>query len=110
MTIRYCYDENSKRRKASMYKAQLRKVAVALGLDKDEFDLRFNPGGIAVWGEVTLHTDSLYIQASHGCDLGVLVRTCCGRKDYSGGMNHWFPFALLANDPEGFAIRAKGLR
>lgn len=110
MTIRYCYDESAKRRKASLYKRQLRDVARAMGLDKDQYDLRFNPGGIAVWGEVILHTDILYIQASYGCDLGVLVRTCKGRKDYTGGTNHWFPFAMLANDPVGFAERARSIK
>lgn len=109
MTIRYCYNDEYKQIKAREYKAQLRKVAKALGLVRGQYDLRFNPGGIAVWGEVTLHTDKLYIQASYGCDIGVLVRTCKGRRDYTGGMNHWFPFSMLANDPNGFAKRANML-
>lgn len=110
MMIHYCYDENAKRRIASQFKAQLRKVATALGLDKDQYDLRFNPGGIAVWGEVTLHTDKWYVQASRGCDMGVLVRTCKGRRDYTGGMNHYLPFALLRDNPQGFAASVQALR
>ena len=109
MIIRYCYDETAKQRKAWEYRSKLRKVAHELGLAKGQYDLRFNPGGIAVWGEVTLHTDSLYIQASYGCDLGVLVRTCKGRKDYTGGMNHWFPFSMLTC-PTEFAVRARSIR
>ena len=102
MTIRYCYDDTAKRRMASKYRTGLRKVAKALGLDKADYDLRFNPGGIAVWGEVTLHTDTLYVQVSHGHDLGILARTCKGRKDYTGGTNHWLPMALI-NRPEQLA-------
>lgn len=109
MTINYCYDENAKRRVASRFKSQLRKVAEAMGLDKSEYDLRFNPGGIAVWGEVTLHCEHVYIQASHGCDLGVLVRACEGRKDYTGRQNCWIDFQTLRNDPVGFAHRVESI-
>ena len=53
--------------------------------------VRFNPGGCAVSGEVTLHTDHVYIQFSGDLhnQLGVLIRTCKGRKDYCGGPNQW---------------------
>ena len=104
MTIRYCYNDKAKTRVARVYKRQLRKVANAMGLTPDQYDLRFNPGGPAVWGEVTLHTDRVYIQASAGCDLGVLVRTCNGRRDYTGGRNHWVSELALRN-AEGF-VRA----
>ncbi len=113
MQMTYCYDDAAKQKAANTYKRALRKVAahlIDMGGCTTQFDLRFNPGGIAVWGEVTLHTETRYIQASHGCDLGVLVRTCKGRKDYTGGMNHWLPFSMLLNNPEGFAARVKGIR
>jgi len=62
-------------------------------LDGVEGDIRFNPGGPAVSGEVTLHTDHVYVQFSgdfhNDPSLGVMVRTCKGRKDYSGGANNW---------------------
>jgi hypothetical protein len=107
MTIKLAYnDAAGKTRRAGDFKRQLRLVAKALALVPGQYDLRFNPGGIAVYGEVTLHTDSLYIQASHGCDLGVLVRSCKGRKDYSGGRNMWFPVSLLMNSPSEFALRS----
>lgn len=110
MTMTYCYDDKAKRGYALKYKRELRRVAKAMGLLLGQYDLRFNPGGVAVWGEVTLHTDRYYIQASKGYDTGVLVRTCKGRKDYTGGMNHRLPFAMLQLDPEGFAARVKDLR
>lgn len=62
-------------------------------LDGAEGDIRFNPGGPAVSGEITLHTDKIYVQFAGDChndpSLGVMVRTCKGRKDYCGGVNHW---------------------
>ncbi len=102
MTLHYCYDDAAKKRIAAKLKTALRKAAKAMGLSSGEYDLRFNPGGIAVWGEVTLHSDQYYIQASAGTDMGVLARRCKGRKDYTGGMNHWFPFHVLIHQPEEF--------
>jgi hypothetical protein len=83
-------------------KAVLRKVAKALNLDKGEFEVRSNKGGIAVSGEVTLHTDKLYIQVSQSpfssSGREVFYRTCEGRKDYTGGTNQWTSSAELLND------------
>lgn len=110
MTISYCYDEPAKKAAASKFKTALRKVAKALSLTTEQYDLRFNPGGIAVWGEVTLHTDTVYIQASKGYDMGVLVRTCKGRKDYTGGRNNYLPTKLLLSNPEEFAKKVLAVR
>ena len=77
----------------------LRRVATELGLSKGEYDLRSNKGGVAVLGEVTLHSDALYLQV--GCSFGepvVLYRSCAGRKDYHGGANRYVPFELLTTD------------
>ena len=82
--------------KVSAHKA-MRRILKAfamlhLGLTEDQFDLRSNYGGIAVSGEVTLHTENLYVQVSQssfGSDHYVLYRTCKGRKDYTGGPNNW---------------------
>jgi hypothetical protein len=73
MTISYCYDEKRKKAKATLLKSQLKKVAVEMGLEPTEYDLRFTAGGIAVWGEATLHSDTIYIQASYGCDHLTIV-------------------------------------
>jgi hypothetical protein len=86
-------------------KRQLRKLANELGLEPKEFDLRSNMGGIAVSGEITLHTDNTYIQVSQssmGPEHGILFRTCKGRKDYTGGRNHFAHLKLL-NDPYALA-------
>jgi hypothetical protein len=77
---------------------QLRKLAHALFLDRAQYDLRSNKAGIAVSGEVTLHTDAIYIQASQPClggDNGLLIRQCDNRKDYHGRRNHFLPLSML---------------
>lgn len=67
-------------------------------LDGDECDIRPCKGGIAVSGEMTLHSDHVYVQMSADTFIGpgnrpcVLVRSCTGRKDYTGGRNQWFPY------------------
>jgi hypothetical protein len=84
-------------------KAQLKKVAEAMGLSPDQYDLRSNKGGIAVSGEVVLHTDSVYVMVSQFITSNryVMYRTCKGRKDYSGGTNHYCTAEAL-EDPEQF--------
>ena len=71
-----------------------------LGLSKGQFDVRSNRGGIAVSGEVTLHTDRIYIQLSKGFSgPGILIRTCGGRRNFSGHSNNTVPVSYL-DDPE----------
>jgi hypothetical protein len=83
-------------------RAKLRALAQALFLPKECYDLRSNQGGIAVSGEITLHTDSIYVQISQsalGGGMGILIRTCKGRKDYTGGRNHWLSLSALDDIP-----------
>ena len=65
----------------------LKFIAYEMGLKTSDYDLRSNKGGIAVCGEITLHTDSLYVQISQSSmqGLDILYRSCDGRKDYTGG-------------------------
>ena len=103
------YDEHAKRLFHSRARSQLRRLATALGLPPGSYDLRSNPAGIAVSGEITLHTDFLYVQASQsvmGHDNGILFRTCKGRKDYVGGPNNFAALDLL-NRPEELARRIR---
>jgi len=61
--------------------------------------------GIAVFGEVTMHADHVYVQACQpatGHDTGLMFRTCQGRKDYHGGPNHFASLDLL-NRPDDLA-------
>lgn len=79
-------------------KHALKLIADALGLGKEKYDLRFNAGGSAVSGEVTLHTDYLYIQISQNWQgHEILARYCEGRKDYYGGANNFFGIDSLVN-------------
>lgn len=74
----------------------LREMARRLGLAEGTYDVRSNPGGMAVSGEVTLHGDDLYVQMSESClSVGVhlLYRICSSRKDYTGGVNHFVSIA-----------------
>ena len=49
-------------------------------------------------GEVTLHSDHLYLMVHVMTgELRVMYRTCKGRKDYSGGMNHFIGVSDLAS-------------
>ena len=92
------YDDEQKRSFHTTAKRCLKALANALGFQPGSFDLRTNAGGIAVSGEITLHTDHLYVQVSQpatGADTGVLIRTCKGRKDYTGGRNHFAPLSTL---------------
>lgn len=76
----------------------LRALADALHLDDNSYDLRSNKGGVAVSGEITLHSDNLYVQLSlPGYERGgcLMFRRCAGRHDYCGERNHFAAFKLL---------------
>lgn len=96
------YDESKKAAFHSAAKKQLKKLATThLGFPAGSYDLRSNKGGIAVSGEITLHHDDIYItvsQSSMGSDRSVMLRTCEGRKDYSGGQNNFASLGLLGDD------------
>lgn len=95
----------------------LRQVAKYLGLAPGKFEVRSNKGGIAVGGEVMLHSDNLYLSVSGymgGSSGYIFGRKCHGRKDYGSGMdcpNHDFEWELLA-DPKSLAdvILLEGLK
>jgi hypothetical protein len=100
---RVSYDPEAKRLFHMHARRQLRVLAEALGLGAGDYDLRSNEGGIAVSGEVTLHTDRLYVQVSQSCmgaDAGILFRSCDGRRDYAGGVNNFAPLDLLHRTAE----------
>jgi hypothetical protein len=99
---RCAYDPEVKQRFHTAARAQLRRLATTLGFRPTSFDLRSNLGGIAVSGEITLHHDDVYIQVcqpASGADSGILIRTCEGRRDYTGGRNHLAPFRLFDDTP-----------
>ena len=98
------YTDSDHARKTQFHRrgaAFLRDLAAAIGLEKGTFDVRSNKGGPAVSGEVTLHADKLYVQLSEsfpGPGIGILYRSCNGRKDYSGGRNNQVKLADLQGD------------
>lgn len=84
----------------------LRRLAKAMALAKGEYDLRSNQGGIAVSGEITLHTDFIYIQVHQSVvgGSGVLIRRCASRRDYTGGQNHFMELADLVHTQRMLAV------
>jgi hypothetical protein len=75
-------------------------LAAKMGLNEDQYDVRTNPGGIAVSGDVVLHTDNLYVnlsQSALGPDQGFMYRKCQGRKDFTGGPNRWMKWEQLVD-------------
>lgn len=71
-----------------------------LKLETNAYEVRSCEGGPAVLGEVTLHTDNVYIQLrepSFDPTMNVLFRKCASRKDYMGGSNHWCHVLELLN-------------
>lgn len=72
-----------------------------LHLGKDNFTVRNNLAGVAVSGEVTLHTNpigalpyGIYVQiAQHTFGGTILFRTCKNMSDYRGFANNWTSMA-----------------
>jgi hypothetical protein len=96
------YEPDRKRRFHNVARARLRRLAAELGFPPASFDLRSNQGGIAVSGEITLHHEHVYVQVCQPAtraDTGILIRTCEGRRDYTGGRNHFAPLSMLDDIP-----------
>ena len=85
---RCSYDAEQKKQFHRHARAALRALAKELRFESASFEIRSNVGGIAVSGEITLHHHRVYIQVCQpatGADSGVLIRTCEGKRDYTGG-------------------------
>lgn len=90
----------------------LKGLAAVVGLPAGSFDVRNNRGGIAVSGEVTLHSDTLYVQLYESAvqpGVGMLYRRCRGRRDYCGEQNHFADPAAL-DDAEQMERFVQNLR
>ena len=94
------YDAEAKTAFHREAKSSLRALARELGIGPEDYDLRSNYGGVAISGEITLHSDQAYVQISLGC-MGpgreVMYRRCSGRSDYSGGRNHYCDIAKVTH-------------
>ncbi len=96
------YEPDRRRRFHTVARARLRRLATELSFPPASFDLRSNQGGIAVSGEITLHHERVYVQVCQPAtraDTGILIRTCEGRRDYTGGRNHFAPLSMLDDIP-----------
>lgn len=78
------YNDLAKKEFARQGKAFMREIAKELAIPKGRFDIRFNPGGVAVSGDVILHSDCFYICVT---SFGAYWRHCKGQKDYTGEYN-----------------------
>jgi hypothetical protein len=97
------HDAVAKRAFHTAAQRQLRRVAHALGLARSQYNLRLTT--VSISGEVTLHSDRLYVQVSQPAgraNAGILFRTCRGRKDFAEGEYHYASLDLL-NKPEQLA-------
>lgn len=105
-----CYPGFPKGDFAREGKKFLKLVARCVGLNPEDYDLRFNPGGDAVSGDVTLHSDDVYLSFNGGeiCNW-LLYRSVRDRKDYCGGMNQRGEWQSIANDFDSFCNRIHGL-
>ncbi len=92
------YNASAKEQYRKLSMKLLREVRTLLGGTAETIDCRFNPGGIAVCGDATLHSDRVYVQISAGSfdGLGVLVRAVSSRKDYVGAGNRYCSLERLA--------------
>lgn len=81
----------------------LAELAAEIGIDLANYDIRSNLGGAAVSGEVTLHSDNLYIQmyeASVGKrGVQIMYRSCAHRRDYTGDQNNYWEIPATLNIP-----------
>ncbi|MBA3448357.1 MAG: hypothetical protein H0T56_12260 [Pseudaminobacter sp.] len=96
------YDGEQKKRFHLAARARLRKLATELRLPSGTYIIRSNRGGIAVSGEITLHHGRAYVQVSQFAltsGHGILIRTCKGRRDYTGGPNNFVALTLLDDIP-----------
>jgi hypothetical protein len=95
------YNYENKKRFHNTARTRLRNLAKELGFETGSYDLRSNKGGIAVSGEITLHHENVYIQVSQSCFAhgDILIRTCKGRNDDTGGHNHFAALKCLDDIP-----------
>lgn len=103
------YDEPAKRLFHSEGRAAMRRLADALGFDEGGYDIGSNKAGPAVSGEITLHSETLWVQLSigpFGPDREVCFRKVRDRHDHIGERNHWASVRELV-EPDRFAIRLR---
>lgn len=95
------YDFERKKEYQRLGRKILGYIAHQMGLKDGEFEIRWNPGGIAVSGDHTLHTDKVYLALHDNLGSGwFYYRSCNGRRDYSGGRNQIVRWESIKNGLE----------
>ena len=109
-TDKLAYDDVKKRKFHRLGKAVMKMIVKELGLSESEYTIRSNTGGVAVSGEVILHTDRVYVQFSQSAFLldSFMYRACDGRDDFCGAGNHWYKYSKL-EDLKDFVNKLKEL-
>lgn len=94
------YNETGKKEFHNEGKRVLKLLAEKMGLSNNDYNLQSALGGIAVSGDVILHTDDLYVNISQiqRSNPKFLYRTCNNRKDYSGHENNWEEIDSLSDE------------
>ena len=95
------YNEEAKEEFLRLGKMVARALAKELKLERGTYDVRVNRGGIAVSGEVTLHSDHFYVHLGQSCVMRdqFYWRLCRGRKDYTGLWNRHAKWTDLLDLP-----------
>lgn len=84
-------------------------LASELGLEKGQYEIRYCKGGVAVSGDIILHSDDIYVSLSQsGLPSGMdfMWRTVKSRNDYRGNANQWSAWAELLDLP-ALALKMK---
>lgn len=109
LTREACYDYVNKQEYRRLGRKILKELREKLGLNDENCDIRFNPGGIACSGDHTLHGDKIYVALHDNIGSGwFYYRSCKGRKDYCGGHNQivtWDKFLRVGIDGLANEIR-----
>jgi hypothetical protein len=96
VALDFCYSDKQKEKFHIDAKAYLNELAKRMNLPKGSYSVKSNKGGSAVLGEVTLHTDSIYVQLGGSCfNQSFMFRKCQSQKDYIGGTNNWMKYTDL---------------
>lgn len=101
-SFEYC-DHKDKKSFHLRGKNFLRKLAADLGYHKSQYEIRSCVGGIAVSGEVILHTENLYVQIRKsfiGNGFQIMFRACNGMNDYTGKTNHYVGLGEFVSSPQ----------
>ena len=69
----------------------LRHLRQELKLSPVAYKIRFNPGGIAVAGDPSMHGPDVAVYLTGFGDQVGYARGVEDAKDHTGGQNHWFP-------------------